>query len=74
MNKQLYRSRDDRMLTGLAGGVAKYFDMDANLVRIILVVLTFMTTGFLFLAYLICAAFVPTEPLDSRKKVKNKPE
>jgi phage shock protein PspC (stress-responsive transcriptional regulator) len=37
---QLRRSTDDRMLAGVAGGLARYLDVDATLVRIAFVVLT----------------------------------
>ncbi|MFC1941203.1 PspC domain-containing protein [Chloroflexota bacterium] len=39
MGKRLYRSRSDRMIWGVCGGLAKYFDVDPTLVRIIAVVL-----------------------------------
>ena len=34
--RQLRRSAGDRMLGGVAGGIAKYFDVDATLVRVII--------------------------------------
>jgi len=40
--KELRRSTDDRMLAGVAGGLARYLDVDATLVRIAFVVLTVM--------------------------------
>jgi len=39
---ELRRSADDRMLAGVAGGVARYLDVDAMLLRIVFVVLTVM--------------------------------
>jgi phage shock protein PspC (stress-responsive transcriptional regulator) len=36
----LYRPFDDRMLAGVAGGVARYFDIDVTIVRIVFAVLT----------------------------------
>ena len=38
--QELRRSADDRMLAGVAGGLARYLDVDATLVRIAFVVLT----------------------------------
>jgi phage shock protein PspC (stress-responsive transcriptional regulator) len=38
--QELRRSTDDRMLAGVAGGLARYLDVDATLVRIAFVVLT----------------------------------
>ena len=40
--QELRRSADDRMLAGVAGGVARYLDVDATLLRIVFVVLTVM--------------------------------
>jgi phage shock protein C len=63
MNRKLYRSRDDKVLTGLAGGLGKYFNVDSTVVRIILVILEFLTAGFLIFGYLIVALIVPKEPI-----------
>ena len=40
--RQLRRSSGDRMLGGVAGGIAKYFDVDATLVRVIIAALTLL--------------------------------
>lgn len=61
MKKKLYRREKDRYFTGLAGGIADYFDIDASLVRIILIFLEFASAGFLFIAYLIVSIFIPKE-------------
>ena len=37
MSKKLYRSRNDRMLAGVCGGLAEYFGVDATIVRILMV-------------------------------------
>ena len=34
MDDRLYRSRNDRMLAGVAGGLAEHYDLDPSLVRI----------------------------------------
>ncbi|MNM66156.1 Phage shock protein C [compost metagenome] len=61
MNKKLYRSDTDKMISGVCGGLAEYFDIDATLIRIGWVVLVFMLgTG--ILAYLICALIIPHKP------------
>ena len=49
MNERLYRSRDDRMLAGVAGGLAEMWDADPSLVRIVWALLVFVTGGFAFL-------------------------
>lgn len=40
-NKRLYRSKSDRFISGVCGGIADYFEIDSNIVRIIFVILSF---------------------------------
>lgn len=61
MNKKLYRSRKDKMIAGIAGGLGEYFDIDTTLIRILLVVSLFFG-GFGLLAYIILWIVVPEEP------------
>lgn len=73
MEKKLYRSRSDRMIWGVCGGLAKYFDIDPVIIRIIAVLLVF-ANGVGILAYIILAIVVPlesskvTEPKDVIKE------
>lgn len=60
MEKRLYRSRSDRMIWGVCGGLAKYFNIDPTIVRVIAVLLIF-ANGFGILAYIILAIVVPLE-------------
>ncbi|MBA7697326.1 hypothetical protein ES703_105991 [subsurface metagenome] len=60
MEKRLYRSQTDRMIWGVCGGLAKYFDIDPTIIRIIFVVLIF-ANGLGILAYIILAIVVPLE-------------
>ena len=62
MNERLYRSRDDRIIFGVAGGVAENFNLDPSLVRILWVILTPLTGGLLFVLYVVMAFVVPEEP------------
>lgn len=61
MNKKLYRSNKEKMLGGVAGGLAEYFSIDPTLVRIIFVVSLFVG-GAGILAYIILWIVVPEEP------------
>ncbi len=61
MGKKLYRSRDDRMLAGVCGGLAEYFGIDTTLVRVAWV-LVFFLGGSGFIAYIICYFVFPEEP------------
>lgn len=57
VKKRLYRSEDDRMIGGVCGGIAEYFDVDPVLIRAIAVILLFLGGG--FLAYLVLWIIVP---------------
>ncbi len=61
MEKKLYRSRTDKKVCGVCGGLAKYFNMDVSIVRLVVVLLVLFAGGGL-LAYLICALVIPEEP------------
>jgi phage shock protein C len=71
MSRQLFRSRDDRMLAGVAGGLAELWDADPSLIRILWVVLVPFTGGFALLAYVIMAFVVPEQ--DDRPFVSSQP-
>lgn len=58
--KRLYRSRRDRIVCGVCGGVANYFNVDPTLIRLAFVL--FGCTGTGILAYLVAAVIVPDEP------------
>ncbi len=60
MEKRLYRSRSDRIIWGVCGGLAKYFDMDPTIVRVV-VVLSIFLGSFGIWAYIILAIVVPLE-------------
>lgn len=57
--RRLYRDPEQKVLGGVCGGIGAYFDMDPVLVRIIFVVLAFVTTGAAVLAYFILWVAVP---------------
>jgi phage shock protein PspC (stress-responsive transcriptional regulator)/predicted membrane protein len=61
--KRLLRSRDDRMIAGVAGGLARYFDVDPIIFRIAFAVSVFFG-GLGLLAYIALALFVPSEGAD----------
>ena len=62
MNKRLYRSDENRMLAGVCGGIAEYFDLDPTLVRLGWVVFCAMG-GCGILAYIIAAIVIPRNPV-----------
>ncbi len=60
--KKIYRSKTDRKLLGVLGGFAKYFNMDATVLRIIYVLLSIFVLGSPIIVYLIAALIIPEEP------------
>lgn len=60
--KKLYRSRRDKKLFGLCGGLAEMINVDATLIRILLIVVTIFTSGFAIPVYIIAGLIVPKEP------------
>jgi len=65
--KRLYRSKKDRMLFGVCGGIAEYFDVDPSLVRIIWVFFA-LGSGLIpgILTYAIAWLIIPEEPIEAK--------
>jgi len=59
--KRLYRSRSDRKIAGVCGGMAHYFGIDPVIPRIVWVALI-LGAGIGLLAYVICWIVIPNEP------------
>ena len=60
-SKKLQKSRSQRILFGVTGGIADYLDVDITLVRVAFVVLC-LTNGVGFLVYIALAIFMPNAP------------
>lgn len=60
--KRLYRSRKERMMCGVCGGVAEYFNIDPTIVRLLFLLFVF-GAGSGILAYIIAAIVIPDEPV-----------
>jgi phage shock protein PspC (stress-responsive transcriptional regulator) len=56
--KKLYRSKTDRRIAGVCGGLAEYFNIDSTLVRL-LFVLGLLLVGGTFWAYIIMMIVIP---------------
>ena len=57
--KKLMRSKDNRILAGVIGGIAEYLDVDASILRVIFVFLTW--SGMPILLYILLAIIMPSE-------------
>lgn len=53
--KRLYRSRSNRILAGVCGGLGEYLNIDPVIIRILAVIIP----GFGWVAYLVCAILIP---------------
>ena len=61
MQKKLYRSKSNRMLVGVCGGVAEYFNIDPTVVRVAWAIASlFAFAG--VIAYIVCAFVIPEKP------------
>lgn len=58
--KRLYRSTRNKMICGVCGGIADYFDMDPTIIRLIAVAIV-LCAGTGLLAYIIAAIVIPSE-------------
>lgn len=64
MSKKLYRSRTKRMVSGVCGGLAEYFDIDETIIRLgvaFVICITAVVPGVLF--YLAAAIIIPESPV-----------
>lgn len=61
MRKRLYKSNSDKMVAGVCGGIAAYFEIDPTLVRLIWVLFC-VAGGSGLLAYIIAAIIIPQDP------------
>ena len=68
-SNRLYRSRTERMIGGVCGGVAEYFNVDITLVRIIWVISIF-AQGLGVVVYLAGLIIIPDNPSTSATQVK----
>ena len=59
--KQLYRSRRKKVLTGLCGGLSDYFNVDASLLRILVIIVAVCTSGAPIIVYILASIVIPKE-------------
>lgn len=61
--KKLYRSRTNKMIAGVCGGIAEYLNIDPTLIRAAYALLSLFTVGFPgILAYILLWIIIPEEP------------
>ena len=57
--KRLYRIEQGAKLTGVCGGIGEYFNIDANLIRLIWVVVTLCSLGVGLVLYIVASLILP---------------
>ena len=62
MKKRIYRSRKEKLVGGVCGGISNYFDVDPVLIRLIFLALL-LIGGYTILAYLVAWVIIPKEPI-----------
>jgi len=67
--KKLYRSRKDTKIAGVCGGIAEYFNVDSNIIRL-LAVLTIFFGGGGIIAYIIAWIIIPLESVEDESSDK----
>lgn len=60
--KQLTRSATNRMLAGICAGIGEYSNIDPTVIRLIAVLLLFLTGPGVVIAYIIMAIIIPEAP------------
>lgn len=63
MAERLYRSSSDRVIAGVAGGLAVYFNLDPSLIRIAWVLLALFSGGVFIIVYIVMMIVVPVPPV-----------
>ena len=56
--RRLYKSDTNRMVCGVCGGIGEYFGIDPTLIRLVVVLLSFM--GSTLIAYVLAAIIIPS--------------
>ena len=60
--KKLYRSRAQKMIAGVCGGLAEYFELDVSIIRILWVIGTFITAGLGVIVYIVMVILFHESP------------
>lgn len=62
--RRLYKSRKNRILFGVCGGLGDYLNIDPVIIRLIFV-LSFLIGGWGFLVYILAALIIPSDPIEA---------
>lgn len=71
--KRLMKSRTDRKVDGVLGGIAAYFGWDSTLVRILFIVLLLPSLGTMFMVYIVLDMVMPSAPRADQHQRTSRP-
>lgn len=63
--KKLYKSRFDKKISGVCGGIGEYFNIDSTIIRLIWALVSLGSFGTGLVIYIITALLIPQNPNDS---------
>lgn len=69
--KKLYKSREDRMISGVLGGIAEYFGIDSTLLRILYTVAIVFGVGSPIILYVILAILIPEPKISTKSRSRD---
>ncbi|MCK5743427.1 MAG: PspC domain-containing protein [Caldisericia bacterium] len=69
--KRLYKSKTDRVISGVCSGIANYLDVDPTLVRVVLVI-CILLGGIGILAYIVAIFIIPERPITTSSTSEQK--
>lgn len=61
MTKKIYRSKSNRIISGVCGGLGEYFNIDPNIIRLFWLLLSISTSGGGIIAYIVCSIVIPED-------------
>lgn len=61
MEKKLYKTDYNKMISGVCNGIAEYFNIDVSLIRLLFVLATLIGFGSALLVYIVLAIILPTK-------------
>ena len=60
--KKLYRSRKNKIIAGVCGGMGEYFNVDPTIIRLVWLLFALLGMGLGIIAYIIAVIVIPLEP------------
>ncbi len=64
-SRKLYKSTSERIIDGVCGGIAEYFEVDASVIRLVLIAMSIISFGAGVLFYIIAMLVIPAAPIEA---------